>query len=536
MAFHYDFKIMVAAKMTRLLNSFVDPADITLGVPSAPSFSTPRNSVVDVTYKGVTRQIAYDRFNFNKSLVGMPTSRTTINITKIDPATQVNQLNMVLGTAFTLADFDSVTVDANTSTANYTFTATHLSYIGKFSITALIPFEDEVEFNNIWTLNNNQVDTGTAGANMPGVWSFPTIAGTLWGRLDNGRTPLMLPTGSELPLSGEFVYDFDFIFTSVPVYHCLFGVDPLGDGYVKSTGCIYFYYGRMYIYGVTSQFGPTMVANVATRWTFHGTGGQLKIYANGTLVHTVAQPNVTLVCFRNSEAGATVFGQNSAIRNFRVLRRTPTGGELTAILAGTALKPQYPRPVHEVAFAAADYSNKGSSGTPLNSAIPSMNYNGKNFFGFNTPSGIKALGFSMNFTGNFTVDFEVAATSFGDAYSNVFQASAAAGSFTNGDFTAIRAGLAEGDRPYLYNITTSPITNIPMRNGTVVRNTIIRKGSTIYWYENGVLIAPGVTGNTAISFIWSYLDARRNLTLFRNLRFWDRALTDLERDAVLANK
>ena len=75
-----------------------------------------------------------------------------------------------------------------------------------------------------------------------------------------------------------------------------------------------------------------------------------------------------------------------------------------------------------------------------------------------------------------------------------------------------------------------------MRNGTVARFTIICKGSTIYWYENGVLTAPGVTGNTTLSVIWPYLDVGRNLTPFRNLRFWYRALSGLEPDAVLANK
>lgn len=534
MAFHYDFKIMVAAKMTRLLNSFVSPADIVLGVPSAPSFPTSRNSVVDVTYKGATRQITYDRFNFSKALVGLPVARTTITVTKVDPATQVGQLNTILGTAFTLSDFTEVTVDKKVGVANYTFVPTHISYTGTFSITAVIPFEGNVPYNNIWTLNNNQVDTGTAAVNMPGIWSFPTIAGTLWGKLENGRTPLMLPAGSELPLTGEFIYDFEFIFTTVPVYHCLFGVDPLGDGYVKSTGCIYFYYGRMYVYGITSQFGPTMVANVAVRWTFHGVGGQLKIYADGVLVNTIAQPNVTWVCFRNSEAGSTLFGQNSAIRNFRVLRRAPTADELNAIMAGTAIRPPYPRPVHEVAFAAADYSNKGTSGTPLNNAFPSTTYNNKTFFGFTGSGGVLPLGFPMNFTGDFSVDFELAANSAGNTYAALFKAGPSG--LASGDYTTDKSTSSEGDRTYLYNITNSPIVSKPVRDGKVIRTTIIRSGSTIKWYEDGVLIAINVTGNALLSFVWNYLDCTRSLTLFRNLRFWDRALTDLERDAVLANK
>ena len=75
-----------------------------------------------------------------------------------------------------------------------------------------------------------------------------------------------------------------------------------------------------------------------------------------------------------------------------------------------------------------------------------------------------------------------------------------------------------------------------MRNGTVARFTIICKGSTIYWYENGALTASGVTGNTTVSVILPYLDAGRNLTLFRNLRFWYRALPGHVLGAVLSNK
>ena len=45
-----------------------------------------------------------------------------------------------------------------------------------------------------------------------------------------------------------------------------------------------------------------------------------------------------------------------------------------------------------------------------------------------------------------------------------------------------------------------------------------------------------ITVNTTVSVIWPYLDAGRNLTLFRNLRFWYRALPGLELDAVLSNK
>ena len=74
----YDFKTMMAVKMSRMLNRDADPSELTFGAPSAPAFPTPRNSVVDVTIDDVTYQVAYDRYNIGVA-VAMVTIKNAIS-------------------------------------------------------------------------------------------------------------------------------------------------------------------------------------------------------------------------------------------------------------------------------------------------------------------------------------------------------------------------------------------------------------------------------------------------------------------------
>ena len=530
MAAHYDFRLMLAVKLSRLLNKFIDPVDISVGVPSTPTFSTPRNTMIAVTVDSRTIYVTYDRTSYSKYLVGISTARQQLKLTSDDPVEIVSLFNLKFGTEFTVDEFESVLIDEINYVVTFKFKPTHTAYIGSFSVKMIIKKAGAIVFDNNWPLYEDSNDRGSMAKPLGGTWSRPNITGTLWGQLGDNRTPLMFPAGCEMPLFGDFIYDFEFVMTSISTYHCILGVDPAGDGYTKSTGCIYFYNGRIYIYQVTSQFGPTMVANVPMRWTFYGTNGQLKIYADGVLVNTIAQPNATWVCFRNSDSGATLLGQNSAIRNFKVMRRAPNEEELAAILAGNAFKPDIPQPLHAVALRANDYSNEGTNVTTLNEAIPNLLYNNKTFFGFQSAGSIVPLGITLPMSGDFTVDFELAIQSPGVSNA-VFKSYADNTTNTNGDLK-----IGADDKPYLHGVNQAPIYTKAINGGATRRYTIIRTSNIVRWYEDGILLPTGNQTSVGYSITWRYIYPGRPLTLFRNLRYWTYAITAAQLTALLSYK
>lgn len=535
MTLHYDFKIMAAAKLTRLLNRVVQPSEMVIGVPRAPTFATSRNTMVDIAIGDETYKIAYDRLNLNARMLAASTAKTTIVVTALDYEAILTKINHQYGTNFAFDDFETVDVDRVASTIFLTFKDTNVSYLGTFNVNVFLNLGEAIELTNLWRLVENDVDEGTMEVPLGGEWAYPLIDGMGWGKLGNGRVPLSFPDGCELPLTGDYIYDFEMCIISAARYLCALASDPLGDGYVKSRGSLYFYNQQMYLYEITSQIGPVFDLNKPFRLTFYGTGGQLKIYADGVLITTIAQPSATWKCFRNSEAGATPLGENSYIRNFKVIRRAPTADEANRIINGTAIVPKYPVANVDVAFAPDDWSNRGTDASTLNTAIPSVMHYGKTYYGFNSTRGPVALGTQLAFTGDFSVDFEIAtvATS---GYNAIFKTIANNNTFSTGDFTTITQNHAERGKPYMYEVSQVPLSLRALEGSIPVRHTIVRKGGVVTWYEDGVLASIAQGPKVNYNFVWNYLNASRGQALFRNLRFWKFALTNSQLVALFANK
>lgn len=533
MAMHYDFKIMLAAKLTRLLNRVIQPSEMSIGTPREAAEAAQRNTVIDVAVGDDVYHIAYDRYDFETVFAKMPTAKVLI-VRDSTPEYLLSSLNETYGLTFTLADFASI--EAEDGIGFFTFSPDQPAYRGSFSARVRSAFNGTVPYHNHWKLNWNTADSGQMDMSLGGTWTFPIISNTRWGKLGGGTAPVTLPAGAELPLTGDYVYDFEIMFTTVPMYMCLFAVDPTGDGNVRTNGSLYFFNGRMYIYGIgPGYFGPSMVANRSYRVTFCGRGGDIIVYVDGTQVIKFAQLSVVWRSFRNAHLGLSFFGNVCVIRDIKILRTAPTADELEAIIAGKTTPPAYPVPLYDVGVEENDWANRGTSTSPLNSAIPSVMYEGKAFYGNTVASNIKALGFALDFIDDFTVDFEVAGATLGDQYGTIFKYLAST-AFSTGDFTTTRTGLgAPADKPYLYLITSSPNQAKPLSGGRITRHTLIRKGGVFRWYEDSILLAH-VPASFTNNFKWQYFDGRRSLALFRNLRFWNRAITDTELDAVLANK
>lgn len=534
MLHHYDFKLMLAVKLSRLLNRTVQPDELSVGVPGTPSFTTPRNSVVDVTVDGVTKKVAYDRINPNQRFLLASSVRTVITVKELDYDVVLSKVNAEYGMDLKAADFEEIVANYDESTVVFTFKPTHVAYVGTLSVKVYFELDEWITYSNLWRFNGNIEDDGTMHVPLGGTWTYPAVDGMPWGKLEDGRNPLSFPPGCELPLTGEYLYDFEMYITAAARYLCVLGSDPVADGYVKTYGSLYFFNQQMYLYQVTGQIGPTFPLNTPFRLTFHGSNGELKIYANAFLIATIPQPTAVWKCFRNIESGATQLGENSYIRNFKVLRRAPTSTELNRTLIGNAIQPKYPTPINEVATELNDWSNKGSAISALNPAINSVMYLDKPYFGFTAATGPIALGPVLNFTGDFTLDLEIA-TIQTTGYNAIFKAVGNNTTFTTGDFTTITNNHAERHKPYLYAISQIPLS-LKALTGTPVRHTVVRKNGVLTWYEDGVKASIGRASSAASNFNWRFFNASRGFTLFRNLRNWNYALTDSQLAALLANK
>lgn len=188
-----------------------------------------------------------------------------------------------------------------------------------------------------------------------------------------------------------------------------------------------------------------------------------------------------------------------------------------------------PAPFYHVAVKAGDYGNRGSGAGTLNSAIPSFDFNGRTFFGANgTALGTMALGVPMSMSGDFTVDFEMLASSIGNNYGILFKAvsSGSGGNPARGDLFTGRDLSGKMNCAVLYAMgygSSADIKTTAYSATKPLRHTLVRKGGVLKWYENGALVWTFTDG---YAFSWSWFDMSRPVSAFRNLRYWQYALPD----------
>ena len=128
----YDFKTMMAVKMSRMLNRKVAPSDLTFGVPSAPTFTTPRNTAVNVIIDGVTYQVAYDRYNIGVA-VAMVTVRSSVSAEDSSIPKVIAGISNRFGIDLIPSDIASIE-EINESVLKVTFSDECLAYCGTMSL------------------------------------------------------------------------------------------------------------------------------------------------------------------------------------------------------------------------------------------------------------------------------------------------------------------------------------------------------------------------------------------------------------------
>ena len=536
MAQHYDFNIMMAAKMTRLLNRTVQPSEITYGVPSAPSIPNGRNTVVQVTVGGEHYRIAYDRYDLSTALSRMPEDRKMLKLSEIIPAEVLAKINGKMGFNFKPSEFEAI--EAVSGSIEFKFAANHLAYTGIFSVPYFIPGASRVAFDHSWDLAYGTSSDGTDRTALGGVWSFITpVAGQgEYGMLGGGTSHVPFPDDITLPLTGDFIYDLEIIITANMAYVCTLSTNGAGNGSVASTlGSLYFASGKAYLYGVTSAANaPAIPINVPQRYTIVGLDGNIYLYHRGMLIEQALQPiaGTKFVGFRNVEGGVNQLGQSSYIRKLRALKRRPTADELFYVLNGETITPMFPQPLHHFGSIAGDYKNRGTAGGNMNTSFPTGKHLNKPWFGGPT-GGMVSLGMSIQAFNDFTIDVELSASDIGNVYGYLF---IAGGGTVTGDLVTWRDLVGKRNVPTLQGMGYGSAADVPLTAlsaTTSIRHTITRKAGVLKWYEDGVL---KWTFNNAANFTWNYFRCSRPVSYFRNFRFWDVALNSLELDDLFTLK
>lgn len=528
MAMHYDFNIMMAAKMTRLLNKTVQPSELTYGVPSAPSSPNGRNTVVRVTFGDEHRRIAYDRYDMSTALSRMPEDRKMLKLSEVVPADVLAKVNSKIGFNFKLSDFESI--EPVSGFIEFKFAANHLAYTGTFSVPYFIPGASRVAFDHSWDLAYDTSSDGADRTALGGDWTFTTpVAGQGgYGLLGGGTSHVPFPAGITLPLTGDFIYDLEIIITANMAYLCTLSTNGAGNGSVASTlGSLYFAAGKAYLYGVTNAANaPAIPINVPQRYTIVGLDGNIYLYHRGMLIEQAPQPiaGTKFVGFRNVEGGVSQLGQSSYIRKLRALKRRPTADELFYVLNGETLAPIFPLPLHHFGSIAGDYKNRGTAGGNMNTSFPTGKHLNKPWFGGPT-GGAVPLGLSIPVVGDFTIDVELSASDIGNEYGYLF--TAGTGTLT-GDLVTWRDLVGKKNVPTLQSMGYGSAADVPLTAlsaTTSIRHTITRKDSTLKWYEDGVL---KWTFNNTSNFTWNVFRCSRPVSYFRNFRFWNLALSSVE--------
>jgi len=207
-------------------------------------------------------------------------------------------------------------------------------FVGKPDTTG--PEKPYSKFDRIFPLTKDAKDTlSLTNAMISGEWQFVDQPSGKWGSLIDTAQHVPFGFGS-LPLTGEFYYDFEYLQLTSSTYMTILVNGGDGDGYnAATTGSIYLYGGRPYIYGVTNVSPYVITLNTPARIAIVGRDGMISLYLNGVLQQSVAQvPGLSLNGFRNAETVGQFRGGMANMRNFRIATHRMTDVELADALAG----------------------------------------------------------------------------------------------------------------------------------------------------------------------------------------------------------
>lgn len=296
MAAVYDFKIMVAAKLTRALNRLVKPEDCTLGPATAIDVGSKDTKMV-VTVGEQTYPIVYNRYDIAK-LVPVQYNGLTIDETWAK-ADVITAINLKFGLNLKEVDVESITYADGYTGRSLTATISSASkpYKGTFTIPYFRPNDLPQPYYHVAIASGDYDNRGTAPATLnTSIPSFEHDGRTFFGASGTGLGTMSL--GTPMSMAGDFTVDFEMLASPIGnVYGILFKASSSSSGGSPAKGDLFT--GRdlngkmncavLYAMGYGSHADMKTTAYSATkplRHTITRKGGVVKWYENGALVWT----------------------------------------------------------------------------------------------------------------------------------------------------------------------------------------------------------------------------------------------------------
>lgn len=514
---------------------------IVLSNPRTPAAGIlpPSDRMIDVEYKGKHYTVCYKRFSLADILGNFNTAAQVI-VTEV-PLTfeQISEhfIN-VLGVNLPVEYIDQ----ENTVPALGTFDVVIKSdchwLTGTASITAgeepvVEPYPKPL---HEWLLMGNNKNTGTSTLSMTAPFKYVRTPTGMWGTLTGGKTPQAFGDGIELPTTGNWTLDFEFMIKSVSAYNSIFH-ESVPGAYVP--GCLCFYNGGFYESHLThAAHGKKVPINTVTRHTVVCKNNRVDYYYNGVKVESwsTQASRKAFRCFRNTGGGDEQFAEDiSHMRKLRFWDITLEGTDLDNLFnAEVPPEPDYPVPEHEWLLNGS-YANTGNSTKQINNEfkfvdLPSGTW--ATLKGGRTPKSITQGAITeLPRTGDWCVDFEMLVKE---------------RPIRNVVFTPDGADANGGHIMFYTNMLYEPYGNsssihtFEMPVNVPTRHTLRCVNKTIYYYMDGLLAQSWPSASTQP---WRYFRSsfatteqmEEDKTYLRKIRFWQNGLSDIDFQAILNN-
>lgn len=526
MAAHYDFRLMLAVKLSRLLNVMVNPDEFTIGPRTDPTFPTTRESVITVNYRGRDVKIAYDRANLSSlNMLPLRTRKIVDNIESTTLYQLLPRINEKVGVTLSPDDVNDLSFGYGLHSAVITAKPTSRIWRGGFDFT--FEFSDHTVIPHAvhdWRLNGAVTDYGSQPSNfIETPASYVVVDNKPFATFNTSR--IALPV--ELPVTDNFTISFRVKTASKFKYMTMLAY---GDGNATRGG-FWLYNGRLYITGIgmtESQIlnGPDISDGQPHVIQMRTLNGVADVYVDGALIITTPVAEFYPWNSIGDAAGYSArWPAGDAIGDIRYWDIALEDKELALVRGDSLLAP----PLHHWPLA-EDTINIGTSAVPWAGEVSWADFAGESWLSMPAANATD-IGVDLPIATDFTLDAMLVLNHVGNSYCEIFTARNAKGAV--GDLLTWRnIAASHRNAPTISGVGYSTYVDCkakPFLDDTPTRLTIRRSGNTWSIYQQGVLMWTFTSTAKPAPWRWfSSLTKRRPKQYLRDLKYWPRALTSSE--------
>lgn len=542
MALYFDFKEKMAIEFGRLIGQRVEPSELVFGEVSTPPAALVYNTLVPVTARGVTRQIAFNRIELASLVSNIPQSELVVDAP--EEATRLHQIldliNNRLGTRFSTDDI----LDADLSPGTYPTwikaPANHMYYKGQAQVviktagivTAVRPAL------HVYSLQGDTADTGTDPIDMGVAFNYQEIEGRKFAFLQATSGHVPFAPGLKFKVAGDFTIDMEVYIDAVYGYLYMMTNLGSGNGTGNTYGTLAFYGNKFYHYGFTPSGSaawqnqmPAITPGKPARLTLRSVQGYTSAYLDGVFVmqwpSQGAENDTSLVGFRNADGSAAQWPSGGCgISNFKYWDVGLSNSEMD-LLFGTEIPSLRPLQHWPLAF---DGHNEGESARPWLAPMTFTEVYGRKMA--RCASQGAAFGSAFNFNRPFTLQFDYYASA---------ASSAIEGIFTDSSLGSVNSALKMVyGLLYLHGGSVTFSTTQLMQNKQLVKITLMRTidGRVHGWCDSKYLGATMIPANSPLLTNFGRANELLNMSTnhFANIKYWERSFDGEELKQIIGPK